>query len=592
MVANGLMQGTTQSQNNIELTQQIKDAKNHITNLRLDNQGKATNLEAWRKSLDISLGLVHAQLYIDENHNIYLDDEAQLQLAATEVHLQHTTQQICRLEKSMKSKEELEEENVKKEKAKKDGTDIENMLSDVRASMIVKDINDLNSKEIKPGKPGMFKAHDDDKYYVDENDPHCAIKIEGKDTLKSTEQVNLEKKVRENMITECEKEIKNQASTEQSMEEFMSELVAGNVIMSSSTSESNENVYYVDGLLAVHKMKMNDTVLRHMKEFGVVRMYNVMRRMPNGKYELHHAPLENLFKKRKRTMVYNLVIDSIKEIKSYLYHHLKWGDIHSLIKWVTDTYGMDRMADRLRDHFSKFKNLSKQNMLKSFENWHAQAKGYLATDRNLSCGTPAVFVKLSLQEGIENFGNDEIKAAWHESENERIIANNDKKSSECLSAVELESFLDQVKKRYHTYTKLSDNQKRVRRTHQNDRSPQSQNHEKANGEKYDKVCAFHNMIHGCKKKECNYVHRVIMDDDKRAKLLDVASKKSRCNICGISGHQNDSCTKKDEMKKKLRERMKEDKKNIRTTRQTNKNQSNSSTEQQGKNDVWEGDDDE
>ena len=174
---------------------------------------------------------------------------------------------------------------------------------------------------------------------------------------------------------------------------------------------------------------------------------------------------------------------------------------------------MDRYADRLRDHFTKFKNLSKQNMLQSFENWHAKAKGYLATDRNLSCGTPAVFVKLSLQEGIENFGNDEIKSAWHESENERIIANHDKKSSESLSAVELESFLDQVKKRYHTYTKLSDNQKRassqrkVRRTQnqntrQNERSSerQSQNHLRATGEKYDKVCAFHNMIHGCKKK--------------------------------------------------------------------------------------------
>ena len=180
------------------------------------------------------------------------------------------------------------------------------MLPDLKSSMIVKNINDLNSKETKSGKAGMFQDHDDNKYYVDENYPHQAIKIEGKDTLKSTEQIDLEDQVREIMITETEKQIKNQASTSQSMEEFMSELVAGNVIMSSSTSESNENVYYVDGLLAVHKMKMNDTVLRHMKEFGVVRMYNVMRRMPNGKYELHHAPLENLFKKRKRTMVYNL----------------------------------------------------------------------------------------------------------------------------------------------------------------------------------------------------------------------------------------------------------------------------------------------
>ena len=57
MVATALTQGTSQSQNNIELTQQIKDAKNHITNLRLDNQGKVINLEAWRKSLDISLGI-------------------------------------------------------------------------------------------------------------------------------------------------------------------------------------------------------------------------------------------------------------------------------------------------------------------------------------------------------------------------------------------------------------------------------------------------------------------------------------------------------------------------------------------------------
>ena len=121
MVATALTQGTSQSQNNIELTQQIKDAKNHITNLRLDNQGKVINLEAWRKSLDISLGLVHAQIYTDENHNIYLDDEAQVQLAATEVHLQHTTQQICRLDKSAKSKEELEREYEKKEKQRKMG---------------------------------------------------------------------------------------------------------------------------------------------------------------------------------------------------------------------------------------------------------------------------------------------------------------------------------------------------------------------------------------------------------------------------------------------------------------------------------------
>jgi hypothetical protein len=153
---------------------------------------------------------------------------------------------------------------------------------------------------------------------------------------------------------------------------------------------------------------MNDMVRMHMKKIGVRRMYVVKRRMMSGKYEVHHAPLENFFKKRKRTLVYNLLLETIKELKSFLYHHIKHGDIYSLITWVTETYGIDRRADRIRSHFRKFKSLS-SNHENNFDNWFAKALGYLANDISLGLSTPAIFARLQLQEGIEKGGSDELR---------------------------------------------------------------------------------------------------------------------------------------------------------------------------------------
>ena len=89
------------------------------------------------------------------------------------------------------------------------------------------------------------------------------------------------------------------------------------------------------------------------------------------------------------------------------------------------------------------------------------------------------------------------------------------------------------------------------------------------------------MMYGCNKTECKYDHVVVMDEEKRSKLIEVSSKGGRCCSCGISGHEKKDCKKKDEMKKILNERKKKDKKTIRRAK---KNDSEDQEEGKVKND--------
>ena len=344
-------------------------------------------------------------------------------------------------------------------------------------------------------------------------------------------------------------------------EEYLNEIIMGNM-MSGKKSENEESTYYVDSMLACSTTGDVDRYTRQMRKMGVKNLYEVMKMMNNG-FQTYLAPLESSFKKRKRTLIFNLVMESIKEIQGFLYQHIKFGDIAGLVIWVTDTYGIDRHADRLRKHFTCFKALATDKDLKNFDNWLAKAIGYLANDRILQLATPAIFVRLQLQEGMENYGSTELKRAWHESENELIRSRKEKHIiNDNFLQKELEEFLGEVKTRYHTYSSQLSNQ--INNNHQNRYQQQPRNQRRVmmtqtqtNGKK---VCAFHNMIYGCNKTECNFDHVVLEDDEKRAKLIDIASKNSRCNVCGISGHQGSDCTKKNEMKKILKERKSQSKK--------------------------------
>ena len=526
MVANASQQGMNASKS-YELTQQAKDAKNVAVYIKMNSNGKIQNLEMWRRGIDVMLGLMTATHYTDENNNIYLDDPKQLLMAKAEVQLSYT--------QTIQVKDDWEETEV----------------------IEVEEIVEEDEDEEIDGSNEMFSPPKKDKKFK-------KVKKEEMDAFK----------------IQAEEESKKPSEQLQSTNEFVNAIIASNM-MTSKTTENDDMCIYVNSMLCIHHMKMNERAKEHLTRLGYSRLYVVKRRMRDGSYENHHAPLEDFFLKRKRTLVYNLIIDTMKEIKSFLYHHIKFGDIASLITWVTETYGIDRRADRIRTHFKKFKTLSSDYETKNFDTWLARAIGYLANDISLSLGTPAIFVKLQLQEGVDKSGSEELKKAWHEAENNLIIANKKAQTSnEIFSQEDVQDFLADVKTRFHTYSthdSRRDRQKRVNvnvvnHGNGNQRNEQRNNNRNQNGRYHNtnentndrqRICAFHNMMYGCNKTECKYDHAVVMDEEKRSKLIEVSSKGGRCCCCGISGHEKKDCKKKEEMKKILTDRKKKDKKAIR-----------------------------
>ena len=86
MVANQTQSGITQQ--NYELTQAYKDARGASVDIKTNKDGHVVNLEAWRKGIDIALGLMNANLYLKPSMNVYLEDEELIKRAKAEVHTQ------------------------------------------------------------------------------------------------------------------------------------------------------------------------------------------------------------------------------------------------------------------------------------------------------------------------------------------------------------------------------------------------------------------------------------------------------------------------------------------------------------------------
>ena len=532
MVATQSQQGSSANAKSYELTQQARDAKSAAVCLKTNQAGKIINLEEWRRGLDVMFGLMNASHYTDENSNLYIQDPTQIMLAKAEVQMNNIYTQTNIIK--TKQDEVVEEKHANK------GDDDKNVMI-------------MNAKEMH-------------------------VLMNKKTAIKQEVEEELEKLEKE---AESESKKPYEENDDQTTRDFVNGLIAMNMMNTQKTTENEDMVFFVNSLLCIHHNKMNERVLTHMNTLGYSRLYVVERKMLDGTFELHHAPLEDYFGKRKRTIVYNLILETIKEIKSYLYHHIKFGDVASLISWVTETYGVDRRADRIRSHFKKFKTLSNDQEIKNFDNWYAKAIGYLANDTSLGLGTPAIFVKLQLQEGIDLGGSEELKQAWHEAENDLIRANKKAgKNNKKFSFTDLEAFLGEIKTRFHTYQNQGPSPRRTRRVNRTERSTsnnrntnfsgtngngnnnrQNQNHNQRNGNTNasnvsdrPKICAFHNMIYGCNKTECKFDHVVLMDDEKRAKLIEIASKGSRCTVCGISGHEKKECKKKEDMKKIITER--------------------------------------
>jgi hypothetical protein len=93
---------------NYELSQQARDAKSAAVMAKVSKEGKVTNLETWRKAIDVMLGLMHAIYLTGRNNNIHLHDPYDIQTAQAEVQTTYTTSQLI---KNVK-----EQTHVKKEK--------------------------------------------------------------------------------------------------------------------------------------------------------------------------------------------------------------------------------------------------------------------------------------------------------------------------------------------------------------------------------------------------------------------------------------------------------------------------------------------
>jgi hypothetical protein len=533
MVATASRSGNAMhTQKSHELTQQSRDAKIAMVNLTMSKNKKCMNLEEWRQALDTALGLLNAHIYLNESMNIHIDDESEIFRAQAEIHKRSMTTNLFMIDLTNDEPTEdiRTETKVKTEKVDNDEDEEET----------------VEEKELEEGLKEL-------------NQPEVASKP---------------------------------AQAGESAQNFLNQLIAKNMesISACSQAETKTNVCYVNGLLCVHAWRVDES--RAYFEKMNIDIYGCMKKMESGEYELHFAPLEDFFETRKRTVIFNMIVDSLKGIESYLYNHVLFGDISSLVLWVTETYGVSRKADRIRAHHENFLHLTSGETTENFELWLAKTLGYLSNDISLGIATPPIFVKLQLQKAVESGGSDELKSSWRDTENEYILSQKyTDKTDEYITISDLKTFLEGIKTRVHTYsaqTKSSRSQHGQNNHNQNQRNPrvnktnyQNPNYQNqsSNNHKYTntntntnanayakKICAYHNMIYGCKQTDCKYEHVTLVDDNERAKLIALATKGSRCGNCGLNGHEGKSCKKVEEMRKILSDRKKEDKR-IRKTRQ-------------------------
>ena len=100
---------------NYELTQQNRDAKSAIIGLKFTRDGRTMNLEIWRKSIDIALGLMNGNHYLNPNQNICLETVYDLKQARAEVQAQETTQFIKPKRTTHNSKTKQKKTKIKQE---------------------------------------------------------------------------------------------------------------------------------------------------------------------------------------------------------------------------------------------------------------------------------------------------------------------------------------------------------------------------------------------------------------------------------------------------------------------------------------------
>ena len=153
MVANQTQQ--TVSTQNYELTQSHRDAKNAMVDLKV-RDGKVLNLELWRKKLDVALGMMNANFYLNKFNNIYLTDENDIKKAKAEVHTLHTTTHLIKQEKGEVI---VKKEIVKIEKKDNDKLGIKALRAKERVVRVAVDqINKLDHTEITKMKENLEKS--------------------------------------------------------------------------------------------------------------------------------------------------------------------------------------------------------------------------------------------------------------------------------------------------------------------------------------------------------------------------------------------------------------------------------------------------
>ena len=501
MVANQEVHSTNKTQLYYELNQQKRDASDALRQLRVVN-GKPINIELWRKSLDTALSLINANHYLHYYYNKYLSDPTEISEARTEFQLKQVTTSM----KSMNVNATSSSGNVKIEE-KKDETN-----------------ND-------GGKDDDCQSH-----YSLGNDKSD----DGIEFLRNVLRRNMDK---HQTAIDC------------------------------GVLDREEDVYYLDTTLARNELDLkNPTVLSHLKNtlnMDVDEWFSFEDEVDDGNggtmTSYLKAPLEDAYKRRKRTIVYNMIRESIKEIKEYLYAHIVFGDIEGLVSWIMQTYSIDRRADREKKHYQRFNQLANSYEIKNFDNWIARVVSYLAEDKILKMNTPYAFVRLKLNDAVENHGDDELKQAWNACENELTKERFEARKT-TFDENDLHDFLRNVKTRFHSYTKTKHTKpptKKVRKTtggkgNQNkpNKSKPQQSTNSTNGPTKGKPCIYYNMYYGCKATECKFDHEVIEDESERRRMIDMISKNQRCNICGLGGHKQDDCEKRDEMKTILQKRSK------------------------------------
>ena len=174
-----------------------------------------------------------------------------------------------------------------------------------------------------------------------------------------------------------------------------------------------------------------------------------------------------------------------------------------------------------------------------------------------------MFIRFQMQEAVENHGPEELKSSWQSCEN-FLIRERRKEKRTKFNHQDLHEFLENVKTRFHSHISQTKAQprrqggatdkNRVRRAYNNNNTNNGTNQNAPR-----KICAYFNMRYGCNKKECSFDHAVIQNEQERRKLIDIATGKTRCNVCGVSSHKSTDCKLVEKMKEVLKEQKNENK---------------------------------